>query len=78
MQGKIDRSDNVVIRFNIQSDKLLSPDHSLQMLPCEFCGAPHWTEVNAVSSLCLACILRGDELDCSQHAHSTINGACEC
>lgn len=78
MQGKIDRAGNVTLRFNMMGDKLYSPDGSQHCLPCELCGLPQWAHLLTVSVVCQQCANACPELDCNSHAHSSIDGRCEC
>jgi hypothetical protein len=59
-------------------DRLLSPDNSQQLLPCERCGAPKWVLKNCVSFTCSACADEEDigEEPMSEAAHSYAMDCC--
>lgn len=43
-------------------DKLLSPDKTLQLLPCEICMELTWLELNVVSFVCSECVDMAKEI----------------
>lgn len=55
MNGTINRSGDIEIRWNMQEEKLYSPDGSKHLLPCERCGLPQWASLPVVSILCDRC-----------------------
>ena len=52
MQGKIDKTGKIELKWDLQLEKLYSPDGLLHCLPCEICGAPQWVQLNTVSVVC--------------------------
>ena len=55
MQGTIDRTGKCELKWDLQLEKLYSPDGLKHCLPCESCGEPQWVQLNAVSTLCALC-----------------------
>lgn len=63
MEGSIDTAGNAVLRWNIQEDKLYSPDGAQHCLPCEDCGDPQWVSLLTVSVICPLCAPPLDDSD---------------
>jgi hypothetical protein len=56
MLGKIN-NDKATVSWDLNYEKLVSPDGTKQFLPCERCGQPEWKALNVVSYLCSLCML---------------------
>ena len=64
MQGSFNKYGDVTLTWNIQGEKLYSPDGLSHCLPCETCGHPQWVSLLTVSVLCDRCALALDEPCC--------------
>lgn len=63
-EGSASGNGNCSIAWNLDYNKLYSPDGLQQLLPCERCGAPQWCIVQACSVLCADCTRETEDLVC--------------
>lgn len=55
MQGTIGPYATMTITWDANYERLLSPDGTVHLLPCEKCGKPEWHALNVVTFICDPC-----------------------
>ena len=62
MESTFDKTGTITLTWNLQTDKLYSPDGTKHCLPCEICGKPEWVGLSTVSVMCQPCADSTNEL----------------
>lgn len=57
IEGKYTSSGDITLTWNIQENKLYSPDGLSHCLPCDHCGQPQWVSLPSVAVVCDHCAL---------------------
>lgn len=56
MKADINKNGDVTVRYNVIHNKLLSPDGTQHLIPCETCRSILWVALNVVSIVCDRCV----------------------